>query len=163
MSSFVPKPLEAEAVNGGNRYQAGDGVTPEAINEPIEALLYLQQKAVVNLYIHTITLGTNAYGISTVLQILSTYDKEATSSVDVQMLFRGIKGIPLLARYFDHPYPSTLSTWYGGVPVLYATVGTTTATVTFVSLDTSGQLKVFTDRPFTSAKVAQYNKEDYNG
>ena len=45
MAQFMPKKLNATTINSGQRFSAGDGVTPDAINGPIEASLYMQALA----------------------------------------------------------------------------------------------------------------------
>ena len=42
--NFEAKKLDASTINNGKRYEAGDGVTPEAVNGPIEAVLALQAR-----------------------------------------------------------------------------------------------------------------------
>lgn len=45
MASFAPNKIDTTAINGGQRYQNGDIVSPEAINAPIEASSWAQQIA----------------------------------------------------------------------------------------------------------------------
>ena len=42
MAQFTAKRLDESKINGGNRYNVGDGVSEEAINAPIEGVLYAQ-------------------------------------------------------------------------------------------------------------------------
>lgn len=42
MANFEPKKLDLEDINGGIRFTESDGVTPNAINDPIEAVAYAQ-------------------------------------------------------------------------------------------------------------------------
>lgn len=42
MAQFEAKRLDESKINGGNRYNVGDGVSEEAINAPIEGVLYAQ-------------------------------------------------------------------------------------------------------------------------
>ena len=42
MANFEPKKLDLDDINGGIRFTESDGVTPNAINDPIEAVAYLQ-------------------------------------------------------------------------------------------------------------------------
>ena len=44
-TSFTPQEINLSEINGGNRFEPGDGVTPDAINRPIEAAAYAQQQA----------------------------------------------------------------------------------------------------------------------
>lgn len=41
--TFSPKPINLNEINGGNRYQGGQGVSPEAVNRAIEASAYAQE------------------------------------------------------------------------------------------------------------------------
>ena len=43
MSSFEPKRLDVSKINGGEKFAAHDGVTPNAINDPIEAVAWMQK------------------------------------------------------------------------------------------------------------------------
>lgn len=43
-TAFSPTKLELSNINNGHRFVAGDGVTSEAINAPIEAVAYLQNQ-----------------------------------------------------------------------------------------------------------------------
>ena len=45
MAQFEPKKLNIGEINGGNRFNNGDGVSAEAINAPIEAALYAEEIA----------------------------------------------------------------------------------------------------------------------
>lgn len=45
MESFAPKRIDTMAINGGQRYQNGELVSPEAINAPIEASAWAQDTA----------------------------------------------------------------------------------------------------------------------
>lgn len=45
MAQFEAKPFNLNEINGGERYQDGDVVDAEAINKPIEASYYAQEKA----------------------------------------------------------------------------------------------------------------------
>lgn len=45
MASFSPKKFNATDINGGVKYENGDGITPNAINAPIESALYVQTLA----------------------------------------------------------------------------------------------------------------------
>ena len=45
MASFAPNKIDTTEINGGQRYQNGDIVSPEAINAPIEASAWAQQIA----------------------------------------------------------------------------------------------------------------------
>lgn len=42
MANFEPKKLDLDDINGGIRFTESDGVTPNAINDPIEAVAYAQ-------------------------------------------------------------------------------------------------------------------------
>lgn len=42
---FTPQPLNLQNINNGKRFENGDGITPEAINAPIEAAALLQDLA----------------------------------------------------------------------------------------------------------------------
>ena len=39
---FSPSKIDINTINEGNRFEPGDGVTPDAINGPIEAAAYVQ-------------------------------------------------------------------------------------------------------------------------
>ena len=41
--TFSPKPINLNEINGGNRYQSGQGVSSEAVNRAIEASAYAQE------------------------------------------------------------------------------------------------------------------------
>lgn len=43
MAQFTPKKLDKNAINGGNRFNKGDGFSEAVFNDPIEAILYLQE------------------------------------------------------------------------------------------------------------------------
>lgn len=43
MADFTPKKIDLSKINGGRRYEPFDGVTPDAINDPIEAAAHIQQ------------------------------------------------------------------------------------------------------------------------
>ena len=45
MEKFTPKTFTASDINGGNKFEDGDFVSPSAINAPIEAALLLQALA----------------------------------------------------------------------------------------------------------------------
>lgn len=45
MASFEAKAFKAEDINGGLKFDDGSGITPEAINAPIEAALLMQALA----------------------------------------------------------------------------------------------------------------------
>lgn len=45
MANFEPKEFNASDINGGQKFNAGDGITPEAINAPIESALLMQKIA----------------------------------------------------------------------------------------------------------------------
>ena len=42
MANFEPKKLDLDDINGGIRFTGSDGITPNAINDPIEAVAYSQ-------------------------------------------------------------------------------------------------------------------------
>ena len=45
MASFTPSTFDISSINGGQRFEEGDGITAEATNAPIEAALYAQSLA----------------------------------------------------------------------------------------------------------------------
>ena len=45
MANLEPRKIVLSDINGGRRYEPGDGVTPAAINGPIEAAAYAQSLA----------------------------------------------------------------------------------------------------------------------
>lgn len=45
MASFTPSTFDISSINGGRRFEEGDGITVEATNSPIEASLYAQSLA----------------------------------------------------------------------------------------------------------------------
>lgn len=45
MASFTPSTFDISSINGGKRFEEGDGITAEATNAPIEASLYAQSLA----------------------------------------------------------------------------------------------------------------------
>ena len=45
MANFEPKTFNASDINGGQKFRNGDGITPEAINAPIESALLMQELA----------------------------------------------------------------------------------------------------------------------
>lgn len=42
MANFTPKQINANLINGGMEYQNGDGLQPNAVNDIIEGILYLE-------------------------------------------------------------------------------------------------------------------------
>lgn len=45
MANFEPKTFNASDINGGQKFNAGDGITTDAINAPIESALLMQELA----------------------------------------------------------------------------------------------------------------------
>ena len=156
MANFTPKMLEASDINGGQRFKAGDGVTPEAINGPIEAVLNMQKNAGLSAYVHHIRLGANAGGIYRMIDVVSTYGKVVADTQGVCSMFNGKSGLPLFAVHYQHPYPGTISGLQTGVPVLRVAQGSASDKITFVSLSTSGQLEVYSDCAFVTDIVESY-------
>ena len=66
MAKLEPKKINLDVINGGNRYENGDGVTPESINAPIEASAYAQGVAdtAKNTADNAITTSNNALNVA---------------------------------------------------------------------------------------------------
>ena len=45
MANFTPNKFDINSINGGQRFVDGDGITPDAINAPIESALFMQSLA----------------------------------------------------------------------------------------------------------------------
>lgn len=62
---FNPQKFDINSINGGNKYQNGDGLSAETINKVVEAAAYMQENGGgTQLYKHTITLTTTYNGTS---------------------------------------------------------------------------------------------------
>lgn len=70
MAKFEPKRFDISQINGGNKFNIGDGVTAEAINAPIESAAFSQ------------SLATNSPNISEI-------DTEGTPSVSIEYMADG--------------------------------------------------------------------------
>ena len=46
MADFIPQTFDINSINGGKRFEESDGITPSAINAPIEAAALLQYLAI---------------------------------------------------------------------------------------------------------------------
>jgi hypothetical protein len=45
MAQFIPKKIVLSEINGGNQYNASDGISSNAINDPIQAAAFVQSLA----------------------------------------------------------------------------------------------------------------------
>lgn len=92
MASFTPKEIDLSQINGGQRYENGDGVTPETLNAPIEAIAYVQAKLLtLTLYKHIISVITSQTMASRIIVIFNIYNNSNVEINSFDLLLNAIK------------------------------------------------------------------------
>lgn len=80
MATFKPNTFDYSAINGGNRFENGDGVDANAINAPIEAAAFMQE------------LGTNAPDVSRINGLGTPAVSIDLSTGRPRFVFENLKG-----------------------------------------------------------------------
>lgn len=153
MASFTPKEIDLSQINGGQRYENGDGVTPETFNAPIEASAYAQAKlSTLTLYKHIISVTTLQTMTNRQTVFFNLYNNSNVEISSFDLLLNAIKRYEMcivrtdqtnpvsefissgIVTFVDNEYPTLEIHYYdyqtGGTEYIYKDTSTPIQSIT---------------------------------